>query len=151
MDAHCIGLTVKIAGLLALLSRPDSLTVTEEDWALAEYVYRRSAEFRDEAIQQFEDIKRNLKAQAYALDSEARGEADARMLDRIKAGTLKWLDSHDPGREGVVGHEISRARGRDSKHGMVYAALESLYVEGKVDKVGGGPTPQSTLWAVSTR
>ena len=149
LDAHRIGLTIKIAGLLALLSRPDSLTVTEEDWALAVYVYRRSAEFRDEAIRQFEAIKRNLKARAYALDSEARDEADARRLNRIKTGTLKWLDEHDPGHEGVVGHEISRARGRDSKHGMVYMALESLYAEGKVDKVGGGPTPQSTLWAVS--
>ncbi|AOL10920.1 MAG: hypothetical protein ACLU7Y_06035 [Bifidobacterium longum] len=148
LDAHRLGLKTKVAALLAMLDHPnDPLKVRERDWTLADYVCEKSAQFRAEAIQQAEEIKRTLKAEAIALDDDARAEADKRKAERVKNTVLNYLDKHDPDRKGIVGWRISNAaRSTDRKGGYVYRILEELRDEGKLDSAGNSDS-RSATWS----
>lgn len=147
LDAHRLGLKTKVAALLAMLNHPnDPLKVVELDWTLADYVCEKSTRFRAEAIQQAKEIKRTRKAEAIALDDDARAEADKQKAESAKTSVLNYLAKHDPKCEGVKGYEIRRALGR--KGLMAYDAIETLYSEGRLDTVDPEGKTSSRRWTL---
>lgn len=129
LDAHSIGVKLKLAALFALLDC--RLEVTEADWQLAVYAYARSAMFRADCIREGEQAACSRKAEAIALDDEAREQAERRKLEQAKQRIINYLERHDPNGEGVRGYMIRRGCGQLQKH--AFDAIQSLYAEGRVE------------------
>lgn len=129
LDAHGIGVRLKLAALFALLDY--RLEVTEADWQLAAYAYDRSAMFRAECIREGERVTCKRKAEAIALDDEAREQAQRKKLEQAKQYIVNYLNNHDPNGEGVRGYVIRRSCGRNYR--FADDAIQSLYAEGRIE------------------
>lgn len=150
LNSHRIGLVVRVSALLSFLAqREEQLTVTEEDWNLAEYVYQRSAGFRKQAVWQAEEIKNTILADKYERNDRAKAEVQQRKKERVQKNVLNYLFRHDPGCEGVKGYTIKQAMGRDKDE--VYEVIDSLYAEGLLDRLDSVEKTSSALWALSCR
>lgn len=145
LDAHSIGVRLKLAALFALLG--GRLDVSESDWVLAGYAYERSSGFRDECVGRAESLKRDLKAKSIALDDEAREQAAIRRLESCRSQVLKYLNGHDPSREGIVGYKIRQHLGRNGN--MAYEAIDSLYEDGLLDRLSSDKPTSSSRWSLS--
>lgn len=129
LDAHSIGVKLKLAALFALLDY--RLEVTEVDWQLAIYAYDRSAMFRADCIREGERVARNRKAEVIALDDEAKEQVERKKMEQVKQRIVNYLERHDPNGEGVRGYVIRRACSRLQKHAL--DAIQSLYAEGRIE------------------
>ena len=147
LDSHRLELVARVAALLRLMEH-DGLTVTTDDWNLADVLVRKSDMTRDECREQRRSIATEERADRYAADNEARDRASEKRMEVVKRRVLSALDKHDPSREGIKGYQIRQKCG---KYGPdCYTAIEALYEEGKVEQVGESTdSTSSTLWALS--
>lgn len=157
MDAHSLLLTIRIAGLLALLEqRADLLAVTSDDWRAAQWLVGHSIETRTRCIVDGRRQRRSKRAANRAdelaadeaANEQAREIREAERLERAKTSVLSQLDKHDNKREGVPGSTIRQYLGRNGKY--AYQAIETLYDDGKLDLIGEdtGET-SSRRWALA--
>lgn len=147
LDSHGISVKLKLAALFALLQQ--RLEVSEADWMLADYAYKRSSGFRSECVERARELACIDKAKGMELDDAAREQAEQVRLERVGQKVLKYLAEHDFGRSGVKGTVVSRSMGRDCRNGFVYEVLENLYSQDRVHIVGSVTEPREAYWALS--
>lgn len=157
MDSHSMLLTVRVAGLLAILEqREDLLAVTADDWQAARWLVAHSIDTRARCIADGRRQRRSKRVASRADELAANAQAgeqaeeirQADRLERAKTSVLNQLGKHDPKREGLPGSEIRQKLGRNGD--MAYRAVEALYNDGKLDMVGTDTGEvSSTRWALS--
>lgn len=153
MDAHSLLLTIRIAGLLAILEQHDDLfTVTSDDWHAAQWLVKRSVETRERCMAEGREQRRLKRAERKADESAASEQAqqlrDRERLNSAKQSVLNQLRRHDPAREGLTGSDLSRKLGNNYRY--TYPALKELYEENQVDIISNDTgEASSTLWALS--
>ena len=125
MDAHSLLLTIRVAGLLALLEqRDDLLAVTLDDWKAAQWLVRHSIETRERCISEGRRIGNRKRADRIAdgIESKALGQQVAevrreqerqRRLQRCVDWIPVYLQDNDPSRigvpEGILRNNLTKA------------------------------------------
>lgn len=158
LDGHSLFVTVKTAGLLAIMEqRPGAeFTVTDDDWERALYVTGRSREFREECIRSGRETQRGKRRDALADEftarDEAREQADRekaeRTFKRYEARICTVFGKYDKGHEGLKGYVVQKKTGIPAVD--CYTTIERMYEAGQLDRVG--PTEEKTgsqIWAIS--
>lgn len=113
LDTHRLLLTIRIAGLLALLEQRDNpLEVTLEDWQAARWFTQHSVETRERCMDEARSISNGKKAERIASSMASKEKAqqlisERRQLEREDGvrHCIEWipgyLQNNDPNRVGV--------------------------------------------------
>lgn len=125
MDAHSLLLTIRVAGLLALLEqREELLAVTLDDWKAARWLIGHSIETRERCISEGRRIGNRKRADRIAdgiesktlgqqVAEERRQQEQQRHLRRCADWILVYLQDNDPSRigvpEGILRNNLTKA------------------------------------------
>ncbi|WP_152349649.1 hypothetical protein [Bifidobacterium avesanii] len=159
MDGHALFSMARTAGVLAIMEQREGmeLTVTEDDWARAEYIAKRSREFREQCMNAGRRERRGKRRDALADELVAKDEAQE-IAEREKAErdyrryakrVENALTKHDAKREGMAGYMVQKKTGISTAD--TYRTIERMYTENMLDKIGpdlGEGHTASQLWAL---
>ncbi|OZG61654.1 DnaB domain-containing protein helicase domain-containing protein [Bifidobacterium myosotis] len=152
MDGHSLLVTIKTAGLLAILEQRvgAALIVTEEDWQRAKYIVAKSRQTREVCVNDSRIIRRGKRCERLADDLIAKSEAkEAVNYERYARRITKALGKYDNEHEGIKGYMIQRKTGIPTSD--TYQTISRMYEEGLLEKIG--PEVEGTgsqLWALSS-
>lgn len=156
LDGHTPALVFTVAGLLALFEQRDDgmFTVRMDDWLRAQYIVKHSQANRQATLANGRRSRRAARARDKADERLAFEQSadivEAERLESAKRSVLSQLARHDEQRAGLAGSKIRQLLGRNGPY--AYRALNELFAEGKVDKVGADTgEPSSCLWALTSR
>ncbi|TPF95490.1 hypothetical protein [Bifidobacterium sp. UTBIF-78] len=155
LDGHSLFLTIKTAGLLAIMEqRPGAeFTVSEDDWARAKYIVKRSREFREQCIRSGRETMRGKRRDALADEftarDEAREQADREKAERdfrrYEARICTVFGRYDKGHEGLKGYVVQKRTGIPAAD--CYATIERMH---EADRIGTTEERAgSQIWAIS--
>lgn len=138
MDSHSLLLTIRVAGLLAILEqRDDLLTVTHDDWQAARWLISHSIEVRERCITESRNGSISKRADRIADDETARQLADEQTHD-AKVQTcmqriVSKLEHDDPNRTGVARRLIQQSLGGRLFREAFTDAINRLEADGIVE------------------
>ena len=138
MDSHSLLLTIRVAGLLAILEqRDDLLTVTHDDWRAALWLVSHSIEVRERCITESRNGSISKRADRIADDETARQLASEQTHD-AKVQTcmqriVSKLERDDPNRMGVARRLIQQSLGQRLFREAFTDAINRLEADGIVE------------------
>jgi hypothetical protein len=160
LDSHRIELIAKVAALFRIMedcigvgdARPlpadHRFLVTMDDWALALTLMAVSDRTRSLCDQSRRESAVASQADFLSSRMDAQDAAESQRLETVKRIVVSYLERHDEAREGVVGYVIRRGTGKYGR--QCYQAIEALYDEGRLEKVGTSSDKTSgTIWSLS--
>lgn len=159
IDGHSLYVTIKVAGLLAILEQREGaeLVVTEDDWQRAKYIVAKSRQVREECMSEARHLRRSKRRDQLTDDLVAKSEAQEAALrekaerdyKRFTQRIINALTKHDAKHEGLPGYVIQKKTGIQAA--ATYQTIERMYEEDQLEKIGHETKrTASQLWALAS-